>query len=1368
MKKKFLRVIALVLAICAMQVAFVPSVVAADESVVYNFYSDYKGKGYTHLYKNADTGSAIAKAAVTAAYPNSCNWKIEDHSGYASIGGYYLDIGIGKASTNFVPFRLLAPRKTGNYTVKLNYYTYNTNAAKSAKLYLFEATQDAYTQAEINELVSVSNPLTTIDFYSLFRMSKSISVTYPFVEGREYLFVLQSSENSGTSSTSRMFINNLTLTYKSAYTPDTAMPQSAFVQGSVAYIWEDGIYSAITKNAEGHDYLVLPAYGGKLYVYDLDEMRLADLVDTGIQAARGATVDKKGNVWITGDVQYLYKYDPKTHTGSRTQTYTGLNGILTSGSAFDITLCEDDNCLYFGTYSKAQIIRYDIDNNTFSRVNFETPSNVIDAAKGFTYASGVVKKGDYLYASLLGADANQTNYLVKFAVPTDPVNGTYTPVVCKSVEDRMGGQRYLQGLSFLDENILVGTNTGKMFAVDVAGDKLEFLDEDYFGYSFSVEGNLSEVKGNKVYFSTYEHGHCYYEMGKQDGEQKIFSLNEQYNQKPTSIPEVHTNSGCFVTLNVKDGKVVPQGEDGEVKECMIVRNGNSKQGLKAVDVNEKVTYQLNLVPTDAGDGVGLHAVAAGLPGSNEVYIGSFKSDQVYVYNTQTQKITHSLTAAGMQTDALHWFNGKLYTGNYTLGQLTEIDTKTKTSKALTTLNNVVFPGTKVEIFDQARVHTITSGTLDGHNLVFFGTVPDQNKTGGMIAWHDLKTGISYAAIGPNPEDVYYSPDNKTWYHDEAFQEPITADDVSSIKDDYNAIPGVINKHSITTLVYYDGILFGTSSKQGGTTSSQQPKGGNAELFAYDVKARKVIAHDELGSIFGSIKLNYVGGIAADPKVPGKFWGVANEVLFSFTFNRSTNKFVLQEELAFNDKKEAASDGGRYLFPRPILFAEENGVDYIYVAFSENGNLCKINKANTKRYQKLLPEGAFIPMYYALGENGVLYYSNDADLYALNVNPTEEEWTKAQAVDAQISSLTGTNTAEIERVYAEFGALTDREKSLVQNVAALNNQAVATAIAKINAIGTVTAASSPAIEEARSFYDGLDWAQASRVNNYFLLLDAEYTYEHLRIADVVKEDGTVLRCKSLEEAIATAVAGDTIRLFTDVTVESELQIPANITLDLYGYTLTVPVIDACVKDSTDGNGLIKIAKNTDQKQTAVLSAAEDQLILWDNTSGASGYRIFKYTFTNMGMDVNGDDVSLSEENGVTMKSYWSDLTFKNAYAYTLLAAEAAYSDLTIGFEVSWTPVDGTKTSKSFTLDSSIIAQWAKDEDGNTEKNYCFYIGLTGFDALRTDGMVEVRPFVKTAFNEAGNTVTEYFYEAKSALEYLEFVYGFGDLLTVKLG
>ena len=242
---------------------------------------------------------------------------------------------------------------------------------------------------------------------------------------------------------------------------------------------------------------------------------------------------------------------------------------------------------------------------------------------------------------------------------------------------------------------------------------------------------------------------------------------------------------------------------------------------------------------------------------------------------------------------------------------------------------------------------------------------------------------------------------------------------------------------------------------------------------------------------------------------------------------------------------------------------------------------------------------------------------------------------------------------------------------------------------------------------------------------YKLPDVAYTY-----------DSVTTKYAFLEDAVTAAMANDngTIKLLDGAAIgELDLQ-DTNIVLDLNGKTLTADAVIANVMDSADGKGLIQIGEG----DVILTTALNNQLILWDNTDAASGYRVFSYTFVNMGIDADGTDADQTATAGTLVKSFWCDLIFTNKNAYTLLASEMAVLD--IGFVLDW-----NGTEQTFMYDQEVIVAWAAAEEGSDGTNYCFFITVTGFDGLEEDGMLTVNSIMEDTFGNAAETdISEFGY------------------------
>ena len=106
--------------------------------------------------------------------------------------------------------------------------------------------------------------------------------------------------------------------------------------------------------------------------------------------------------------------------------------------------------------------------------------------------------------------------------------------------------------------------------------------------------------------------------------------------------------------------------------------------------------------------------------------------------------------------------------------------------------------------------------------------------------------------------------------------------------------------------------------------------------------------------------------------------------------------------------------------------------------------------------------------------------------------------------------------------------------------------------------------------------------------------------------------------TLSDMLAAAEAGQTVVLSKDATI-NELNPTDGVILDLNGKTLTVTgAVDAEIKDTTDGDGILVAA------QDAIITSPAGTIALWDNN--ASGYRVFNYELTNHAVSAGQDNVT----------------------------------------------------------------------------------------------------------------------------------------------
>ena len=423
-------------------------------------------------------------------------------------------------------------------------------------------------------------------------------------------------------------------------------------------------------------------------------------------------------------------------------------------------------------------------------------------------------------------------------------------------------------------------------------------------------------------------------------------------------------------------------------------------------------------------------------GTNEFMIGAYNTEKCVIYNVETGEMREFETEG--QTDALHMYKGIAYAGNYNDGRLVRLNLENpELNQVLMTLND--------ELYDQSRIHTITAG----EDKIFVGSTPDLYGYGGVLAWIDLDKMERFVATD------------------------------------------VVKEQTINCIVYHDGYIYGSTSIHGGTGSALRSD-LSAKLFIYDVANKQKVGEYDLRDYMSGFtgNIDFIAGIAADPNVDenGRFWGVVGETLFSYTFDKTTGKINVKEELDFG-KNTYNSGGGRNWFPRAFRFDNEG---YMYVAFDANGGMRRINLENTADNERIMPE---TPKYYILGDDGNLYYNTSGSvmkMYPLNV--TEENWAEAEKVDALIlaigDEITMGSEEKILAAREAYEALSMKNQALVQNLEVLQEAEVDLFELKIADLPeTIELSHQTLIESLFAEYKAMTTRQQMYVKNYDLLAAA---------------------------------------------------------------------------------------------------------------------------------------------------------------------------------------------------------------------------------------------------------------------------------------
>lgn len=482
---------------------------------------------------------------------------------------------------------------------------------------------------------------------------------------------------------------------------------------------------------------------------------------------------------------------------------------------------------------------------------------------------------------------------------------------------------------------------------------------------------------------------------------------------------------------------------------------SARQGLPRVYNIEtsRIRTWDDLVDPEYGNPTTVRSLIKGIEDPTKLYIGAYNTEMCSIYDINAGEINQTFEVTGSQTDALIEYEGAIYGGSYNKAAVVRANLENPD-------RNVTLISLKDE-YKQARIHTLAAG--DGK--IFFGSTPDRYEYGGCIGWVDLETMERHVERN------------------------------------------VVQDLSINCIVYKDGFLYGTGSTDPGTGAVARDD-LEAKLFVYDVENKKKVFECDIADYISGLKtpVHHIAGIAADPKVEGKFWGIVSETLFSFTYNTETGKFTAKEELSYS-KTVYNTDTNRGWFPRPIIFDEEG---YMYVTFVGKGGLFKIDPNNLSDRTRIM---GVAPLRYVLGVDGNIYYLSGSALMLYPMNVTEEDWKQAESVDALINAIgtdpiTMDHQVTIAAARSAYDDLSWRHKSMVQDLDDLQIAETDLLELKIDAIGDdITLDSRDLLMGLQAEYEAMEPKMQRFVKNYSKLNDALLAYQAIvdkNAADAVQK------------------------------------------------------------------------------------------------------------------------------------------------------------------------------------------------------------------------------------------------------------------------
>ena len=727
----------------------------------------------------------------------------------------------------------------------------------------------------------------------------------------------------------------------------------------------NNFFEVVTYN--NNDYLVVPAQGGMMFIYDLTAYinqtpnskgnYIYAEIETNIGSPRGL-IQVGSKVYSVGDANSITVYDFATKKASKISIGEGTYGIVAD---------PDGNVYVTGS-------------TTVYRINAgKTSASTIYETSRLTQIQSIAYYNSKLYLQgTLNSDYGSGSEVHEIGL-TQSDNGTksgwiitkwtYTPKRTLI----LSGIKATFYMSCVNGMLFFG-NVDHLVTVDVTSTNMTRYDGKLNAdKSVSLVTSLEDsdtVAPSTLGIIPIDSTGTPYGVISGKGLYSYNAANKTFVLK-NSVGAVSRDLRCRDTYMIGDAELILTAGPNSFSAWRLSGTSNFPVALGGAEGILKDGYSI----------ASMRTMAAGVAGNDTVmYVGAYLSSMVTGYNANTGDVEKAFGNGHAQTDALLAYNGKMYAGCYSGAFLVEYDPATGKSRDLISGGLLGDPNVTIQ---QLRIHALAAG--DGK--IFFSSLPGDQLLGGYIGVYDIAT------------ETYTLIDH---------------------------VEGNFKNHVVITLAYDEenNILYGGSSVRGGTGTSDSET-GQAELLAYsfDPATNKLTnkANITVGSITkGNDTPRYISGIAKDP-YSNTFWGLVSQTLFTFKYENGTltaTKAWEASSYSYTDRYPDSSS--RSWFPRPILF--DDGHLYVTLDQDDYGlSRFDLNAARTavSNQTKLDSDTGRI---YTMGTDLNIYKADGEHIKRIVLS-------RATMVEQLIDSYSEGATS-IDTVLSAYEALTDAEKDRI--------------------------------------------------------------------------------------------------------------------------------------------------------------------------------------------------------------------------------------------------------------------------------------------------------------------------------------------------